>query len=54
MSSNNDVDPSNPLGDLLIHVKAGVAQGDDLVIAQSFQFVDLNLKCLHLILKLKV
>lgn len=54
VSSNNDIDPSDALGDLLIHVKARVAQGDDLVIAQGFQLVDLNLKCLHLILKLQV
>lgn len=54
MSSDNNVHPSNALGDVPIHLEAGVAQGDDLVAAQRLQLIDLRLKRLHLIRELQV
>lgn len=54
VSSDNNVHPSHTLGDVPIHLKAGVAQGDDLVVAQRLQLIDLNLKRLHLIRELQV
>lgn len=54
MSPDDNVDASHSLGDLLVHVKAGVTQCDDLVITQGFQFVHLDLERLHLVDKLKM
>lgn len=54
MSSDNNVHPSHALGDVLIHLEAGVTQGDDLVAAQRLQLIDLHLKRLHLIRELQV
>lgn len=54
MSSDDDVNPSHSLGDLLIHLKAGVTQGDDLIITQGFQFVHLDLERFHFLVKFKM
>lgn len=54
MSSDDNVNASHLLGDLLVHVKAGVTQSNDLIIAQGFQFVHLDLECFHLVVKLKM
>lgn len=54
MSSDDNVHPSHVLGDVLIHLEAGVAQGDDLVVALRLQLINLHLKRLHLIRELQV
>lgn len=54
MSSDDNVNTSHTLGDLLIHVKARVTQGNYLIIAQGFQFIHLDLERLHFISKLKM
>lgn len=54
MSSDNNVNTSHLFGNLLVHVEAGVTQCNDLIIAQSFQFVHLDLERFHLVVKLKM
>lgn len=54
VSSNNDVNSFHTLGNVSIHIKTRVAQCNDLIVAQGFQFINLNLKLLHLIHKRKV
>lgn len=54
MSSDDNVNAFHSLGDLLVHLKAGVTQCNDLIITQSFQFVHLDLERFHLVGKLKM
>lgn len=54
MSSDNNVNASHSLGDLLVHVEAGVTQCNDLIITQGFQFVHLDLERFHLVGKSKM
>lgn len=54
MSSDDDVDSADLLGDVLIDGEAGVTQSDDLIHAQRPQFVHLQLQRRHLVLKLQL
>lgn len=54
VSTDDDVDSADLLGDVLIDGEAGVTQSDDLIHAQRLQFVDLQLQRGHLVLKLQV
>ena len=54
MSSNDDINSFDPLGDVYIDIEAGVAQSDDLVDAHGGQSLHLHPECLHLILEAQV
>lgn len=54
MSSDDDVHAAHSPGDVFIHIKTRVPQGNDLVVAQVSQFLDLDPESLHLVLKAKV
>lgn len=54
MTTDDDIDSSHSLGDVLIDGEAGVTQSDDLIHAQRLQFVYLLLHRRHLVLKPQV
>ena len=51
MSSNDDINSFDSLGDVYIDVEAGVTQSDDLVDAHGGQSRHLNPEGLHLVLE---